>query len=111
MQRTRALPLHPWRLNPSLQLQIELLHIFFFLVGVPAQGVHNLSVVPQAAFHVFRGAHHGDVQLAATGAHMIPVDEIDMGKLAAIQYAVLDGQGSLRPKNTLRRCPSVFMLV
>ena len=64
-----------------------------FFVGVLAEGVDGLAAVELAVIDVFRRAHNGDVQLAVTGADMIPVDEVDVGELAAVQNAVLDGHG------------------
>ena len=63
----------------------------FFFVGVFAEGVDGLAAVEFAVVHVFRRAHDGDVELAVTGADMIPVDEVDVRELAAVQDAVLDG--------------------
>ena len=65
----------------------------FFFVGVFAEGVDGLAAVEFAVVHVFRRAHDGDVQLAMTGADMVPVDEVDVRELAAIEDAVLDGHG------------------
>ena len=65
----------------------------FFFVGVFAEGVDGLAAVELAVVHVFRRAHDGDVQLAVTGADVVPVDEVDVGELAAVEDAVLDGHG------------------
>ena len=65
----------------------------FFFVGVLAEGVDGLAAVELAVIHVFRRAHDGDVQLTMTGADMIPVDEVDVRELAAVENAVLDGHG------------------
>ena len=65
----------------------------FFFVGVLAEGVDGLAAVELAVANVFRRAHDGDVQLTMTGADVVPVDEVDVGELAAIQNAVLDGHG------------------
>ena len=64
-----------------------------FFVGVFAEGVDGLAVMEFAVIDVFRRTHNGDVELAMTGADMIPVDEVDVGELAAVQNAVLDGHG------------------
>ena len=65
----------------------------FFFFGELVEGIDGLSVVELAVTNVFGGAHDGDVQLAVTGADVVPVDEVDVGELAAIQNAVLDGHG------------------
>ncbi len=51
----------------------------FFFVGVFAEGVDGLAAVELAVVDIFRRAHDGDVQLAVTGADVIPVDEVDAG--------------------------------
>ena len=65
----------------------------FFFFGELVEGIDGLSVVELAVTNVFGGAHDGDVQLAVTGADVVPVDEVDVGELAAIEDAVLDGHG------------------
>ena len=65
----------------------------FFFFGELVEGIDGLSVVELAVTNVFGGAHDGDVQLAVTGADVIPVDEVDVCELAAVQNAVLDGHG------------------
>ena len=65
----------------------------FFFFGELVEGIDGLAVVELAVTNVFGGAHDGDVQLAVTGADVVPVDEVDMRELAAIEDAVLDGHG------------------
>ena len=65
----------------------------FFFFGELVERVDGLAAVEFAVVHVFRRAHDGDVQLTMTGADMIPVDEVDVRELAAIEDAVLDGHG------------------
>ncbi len=65
----------------------------FFFFGELVEGIDGLAVVEFAVVHILGRAHDGDVQLAVTGADMIPVDEVDVGELAAIEDAVLDGHG------------------
>ena len=65
----------------------------FFFVGVFAEGVDGLTAVELAVAYVLSRAHDGDVQLTMTGADVVPVDEVDVRELAAIQNAVLDGHG------------------
>ena len=65
----------------------------FFFVGVLAEGVDGLAAVELAVVHILGRAHDGDIQLAMTGADVVPVDEVDVGELAAIEDAVLDGHG------------------
>ena len=60
----------------------------FFFVGVFAEGVDGLAAVEFAVVHVFGRAHDGDIQLTMTGADVVPVDEVDMRELAAIEDAV-----------------------
>ena len=62
----------------------------FFFFGELVEGIDGLAVVELAVTNVFGGAHDGDVQLAVTGADVIPVDEVDVCELAAVQNAVLD---------------------
>lgn len=64
-----------------------------FLVGELVERVDRLAVVEFAVVHVFGCAHDGDIQLTMTGADVVPVDEVDVGELAAIEDAVLDGHG------------------
>ena len=63
----------------------------FFFFGELVEGIDGLAVVELAVTNVFGGAHDGDVQLAVTGADVIPVDEVDVRELAAVENAVLDG--------------------
>ena len=65
----------------------------FFFVGVFAEGVDGLAAVELAVIDILRRTHNGDVQLTMTGADMIPVDEVDVRELAAVENAVLDGHG------------------
>ena len=65
----------------------------FFFVGVLAEGVDGLAAVEFAVIDILSRAHDGDVQLTMTGADVVPVDEVDVGELAAIEDAVLDGHG------------------
>lgn len=65
----------------------------FFFFGELVEGIDGLAVVEFAVIHVLGRAHDGDVQLTVTVADMIPVDEIDVCELAAIQNAVLDSHG------------------
>ena len=65
----------------------------FFFFGELVEGIDGLAVVELAVTNVFGGAHDGDVQLAVTGADVIPVDEVDVRELAAVEDAVLDGHG------------------
>ena len=65
----------------------------FFFFGELVERVDGLAAVEFAVIHVFGRAHDGDVQLTMTGADMIPVDEVDVGELAAVENAVLDGHG------------------
>ena len=65
----------------------------FFFFGELVEGIDGLAVVELAVTNVFGGAHDGNVQLAMAGADVIPVDEVDVCELAAIQNAVLDGHG------------------
>ena len=64
-----------------------------FFVGELVERVDRLAVVEFAVVHILGRAHDGDIQLAMTGADMIPVDEVDVRELAAVQNAVLDGHG------------------
>ena len=63
----------------------------FFFIGVLAEGVDGLAAMELAVIDIFRRAHDGDVELAVTGADVIPVDEVDVCELAAIEDAILDG--------------------
>lgn len=65
----------------------------FFFVGVLAEGVDGLAAVELAVIDILRRAHDGDVQLTMTGADVIPVDEVDVRELAAVENTVLDGHG------------------
>lgn len=65
----------------------------FFFFGELVEGIDGLAVVEFAVIHVLGRAHDGDIQLTVTGADMIPVDEIDVCELAAVQNAVLDSHG------------------
>ena len=63
--------------------------VSFLLVSELVERVDRLAVVELAVIHIFGRAHDGDVELAMTGTDMIPVDEVDVRKLAAIEDAVL----------------------
>lgn len=65
----------------------------FFFFGELVEGIDGLAVVEFAIIHVLSRTHDGDVQLTVTGADVVPVDEVDVGELAAIEDAVLDGHG------------------
>ena len=65
----------------------------FFFVGVLAEGVDGLAAVELAVIDILRRTHNGDVQLTMTGADMVPVDEVDVRELAAVENTVLDGHG------------------
>lgn len=65
----------------------------FFFFGELVEGIDGLAVVEFAIIHVLSRTHDGDVQLTVTGADMIPVDEVNVRELAAVQNAVLDGHG------------------
>ena len=67
--------------------------VSFLLVSELVERVDRLAVVELAVIHIFGRAHDGDVELAMTGTDMIPVDEVDVRKLAAIEDAVLNGHG------------------
>lgn len=67
--------------------------VSLFFIGELVKRVDRLAVVEFAVVHVFGRAHDGDVQLTVTGADMIPVDEVNVRELAAVQNAVLDGHG------------------
>lgn len=64
-----------------------------FLVGELVERVDRLAVMEFAVVHILGCAHDGDIQLTMTGADVIPVDEVDVGELAAVEDAVLDGHG------------------
>lgn len=65
----------------------------FFFFGELVEGIDGLAVVEFAIIHVLSRTHDGDVQLAMTGADVVPVDEVDVREFAAVQNAVLDGHG------------------
>lgn len=64
-----------------------------FLVGELVERVDRLAVMEFAVVHILGCAHDGDIQLAMTGADVVPVDEVDVREFAAVQNAVLDGHG------------------
>ena len=67
--------------------------VSLFFIGELVKRVDGLAVVEFAVIHVLGRAHDGDIQLTVTGADVIPVDEVDVCELAAVQNAVLDGHG------------------
>ena len=67
--------------------------VSLFFVGELVERVDRLTVVEFAVVHILGRAHDGDIQLAMTGTDVVPVDEVDMRELAAIEDAVLDGHG------------------
>ena len=77
----------------SLLPLVVLSQVPFFLFGEFAEGVDYLAAVVLAVAHVFHGAEDGEVDLAGTGANVIPVDEVNVGEFTQIQFAVLDGEG------------------
>ncbi len=78
---------------PCVKLERVMRVVSFFFIGVLAEGVDGLAAVELAVVHVFGRAHDGDIQLTMTGADVVPVDEVDVCELAAVQDAVLDGHG------------------
>ena len=67
--------------------------VSLLLGGKFTQGVDGLAALPLAVIHRLGSAHNGNIDLTMACADMIPVDEVDMGKLAAVQNTVLDGHG------------------
>ena len=67
--------------------------VSLFFIGELVKRVDGLAVVEFAVIHVLGRAHDGDIQLTVTGADVVPVDEVDVCELAAIQNAVLDSHG------------------
>ena len=67
--------------------------VSLFFIGELVKRVDRLAAVEFAVVHVFGRAHDGDVQLTVTGADVVPVNEVDVRELAAVQNAVLDGHG------------------
>lgn len=67
--------------------------VSLFFIGELVERVDGLAAVEFAVIHVFGRAHDGDVQLTVTGADVVPVNEVDVCELAAVQNAVLDGHG------------------
>ena len=65
----------------------------FFFFGELVEGIDGLAVVELAVTNVFGGAHDGDVQLAVTGADVIPVDEVDVCELAEVVPNLMIGFG------------------
>lgn len=76
-----------------IELERVMRVVSLFFIGELVKRVDGLAVVEFAVIHVLGRAHDGDIQLTVTGADMIPVDEIDVCELAAIQNAVLDSHG------------------
>ena len=82
---------------------VVLSHIGLFLSRELTQGVDHLAVIVLAVTHIFGGAEQSQVDLTGASTDMVPVNEVDMSKLAQIQLAVLDGQGLTAAKEKLRR--------
>ena len=77
----------------SLLPLVVLLHVGLLLSGELTQSVDDFTIVVLTVTDVLGGTEQGQVDLTGTSADMIPVDEVDMSKLAQIQLAILDGQG------------------
>ena len=74
----------------ALQLQVVVEVVGLLFVRELVERVDRLAVVPLAVADVLRRAHDRDVELAVAGADLVPVDEVDVGELAAVKDAVLD---------------------
>ena len=68
----------------ALQLQVVVEVVGLLFVRELVERVDRLAVVPLAVADVVRGTHDRDVELAVAGADLVPVDEVDMGELAAV---------------------------
>ena len=77
----------------SLLPLVVLLQVSLLLSRELTQSVNDFAVVVLTAAHILGGTHDGDVGLTATGANMVPVDEVDVSEFATIQLAVLNGHG------------------
>ena len=65
--------------------------VCLLLVGELVKGVDHLTVVPLAALNLIGSTHNGYVELTATCANVVPVNEVNVSKLTAVKNAVLDG--------------------
>ena len=74
-----------------------------FLFGVFAQSIYNFAVIVFAAADILRRAHNGNVYLPAPCPNMVPVDKINVGKLAGIKLSVLNGN-CFASAETGRKC-------
>ena len=70
------------------------MHIInFFFIGVLAQCVYHFAIVPFAVFDIVGCAHDCDIKLSVAHAHVISIDEINVGEVAAVGNSVFDGNG------------------
>ena len=67
--------------------------IRLFLSGVLVLGVDDFTVVPLSVLNIVSGAHNGNVELTAACTNVVPVDEVNVSKFAAVYNAVLNGDG------------------
>ena len=77
----------------SLLLQIEARIVSLLIVAELTESVDGLAAVPLSVADILGGTHNGNVQLSVTCTNMVPVDEVDVSELTAVQNAILDGHG------------------
>ena len=91
-------------------LKIEVNIVSLLFVGESAAGVDDLSAVYLSVLNVLGSSHNGYVYLTTAGDYVIPVDKVNVSEQTKIELPSLMVRVSLLPKNTERRCPSVFIL-
>ena len=72
--------------------------VIFLLFRIElVKSIDDFAAVPLAAFlallELAGGTHNGNVELSVTSTNMIPVDEVYVSELTAVQLAILDGKG------------------
>ena len=77
----------------SLLLQIEARIVSLLFVGELTESIDGLAAVPLSVADILGGTHNGNVQLSVTCTNVVPVDEVDVSELTAVQNAILDGHG------------------
>ena len=76
----------------ALQLEIVVNVVCLFLGEELVVSINGFTIVPLSVLDVLSCTHNGNVELSVTSSYMIPVNEVDMSELAAVQLAVLNGQ-------------------
>ncbi len=64
--------------------------VCFLFVSELVESVDNLAAVPLSVFDFHGCTHNGYVELTSSCTNVVPVDKVNVSKLAAVKNAVFD---------------------